>query len=221
MEVRSLTIDYLEQEGHLSGRAICFNEISNVLYDPENRRFFREVIRPEAITEALIADSDIRMLFDHDKSRMLARNNRGKGSLKVELREDGVWFDFEIPNTTLGHDTAEMIRRQDVCGCSFAFRDEDATWDFSDRSMPLRQVNHITGLYDLSIVVSPAYDQTSVSARSIEEAEAALRDTEAEPEAKSDETEINKTEEPEPVEVREDESYKDELAEYRKIIDEL
>lgn len=172
MEIRSFETTYnLSEEGHINGRAICFNSISNVLYDSDSKKFFREIIKPEAITQALIDNSDIRMLLNHNKDQMLARNNKGRGSLKVMLNDEGVDFDFSIPNTTLGHDTAELIRREDVVGCSFAFTDTDCTWDFSDRSMPLRIVNNITGLYDLSIVFSPAYDQTSVSARSIEEAE--------------------------------------------------
>lgn len=206
MEVRSINIDYTEQEGHLCGRAICFNEISEVLYDAEKHRFFREVIRPEAVTDELLANSDIRMLYNHNKDQILARNRKGTGTLKVERRDDGVWFDFEIPNTTLGHDTAELIKRGDISGCSFAFTDEGCTWDFSDKNMPLRMVNHITGIWDLSCVVNPAYAQTSVTARSIEEAEAASK-----PET-PEQTEINN---------HEDESYKDEIASYKKIIDEL
>lgn len=228
-EIRTREISFnFNEEGHISGKAIVFNEISNVLYDAENNRYFREVISPEAISQELIDNSDIKLLFNHKRDQMLARNNRGRGSLKVELREDGVYFDFTTPNTTLGHDVAEMIRREDIVGCSFAFRDKDATWDFTDREIPLRTVRNITGLYDLSVVADPAYDQTSVSARSIEEAEEASK---AEPNIEEvpsnevkDEVIINTIEEnqvPQEENREVDESYKEELEAYKKIIDTL
>ncbi len=228
-EIRTREISFnFNEEGHISGKAIVFNEISNVLYDAENNRYFREVISPEAISQELIDNSDIKLLFNHKRDQMLARNNRGRGSLKVELREDGVYFDFTTPNTTLGHDVAEMIRREDIVGCSFAFRDKDATWDFTDREIPLRTVRNITGLYDLSVVADPAYDQTSVSARSIEEAEEASK---AEPNIEEvpsnevkDEVIINTIEEnqvPQEENREVDESYKEELETYKKIIDTL
>ena len=223
-EIRTREISFnVNDEGHISGRAICFNEISNVLYDPENRRYFREVISPEAVSQNLIESSDIKLLLNHKRDQMLARNNKGKGSLKVELREDGVYFNFTTPNTTLGHDVAEMIKRQDITGCSFAFTDKDAVWDFSQRDMPLRTVKNITGLYDLSIVFDPAYDQTSVSARSIEEAEQAAKPVEEAPqEEKAPEMTINKTEETvEEPKNEVDESYLEELNHYKEIVNSL
>jgi len=220
-EIRTREISFdLANEGHISGRAICFNEISKVLYDPETRRSFREVILPEAITQELIDNSDIRMLYNHDKNQMLARNNKGKGSLKVELREDGVYFDFSTPNTTLGRDTEEMIKREDLAGCSFCFTDTGATWDFSEREMPLRVVHNITRLIDLSIVTTPAYDQTSVTARSIEEAEEALKPVEVEEDKESSdekrEAAINSIED-----TTQTTSYIDDLQSYKEYIDTL
>lgn len=228
-EIRTREISFsFNEEGHISGKAIVFNEISNVLYDAANKRYFREVIAPEAVTQELLDNSDIKLLFNHKKDQMLARNNRGRGSLKVELREDGVYFDFTTPNTTIGHDVAEMIRREDIVGCSFAFTDKDSTWDFSNRELPLRTVRNITGLYDLSVVADPAYDQTNVSARSIEEAEEALKGEETNQEPPQDEvsstSEINTTEDTNEApkdEAREDTSYLEELAEYKKIIETL
>lgn len=220
-EIRTREINFnFNEEGNISGRAICFNEVSNILYDPENKRYFREVISPDAVSQELLDNSDIKLLLNHNRDQMLARNNKGKGSLKVELREDGVYFNFSTPNTTLGHDVAEMIKREDISGCSFAFTDKDATWDFSNRELPLRTVNNITGLYDLSIVYQPAYDQTSVSARSIEEAEESLKPVDVKEveeeniieEQSSESKEINRFE---------DTSYLTEIEQYKEIINTL
>lgn len=170
MEIRSIESSFQENDNIIEGYAIRFNSVSEILYDKEKRRFFREIIDREAITQELIDNSDIKFLFNHDKESLLARRNRGQGSLHVEVREDGVFFSFEIPNTSIGGDLKEMIRRGEVTTCSFAFTDGDSIeWDFSDREIPTRTVKSIRGLFDLSAVFDAAYSQTEISCRSIDE----------------------------------------------------
>lgn len=170
MEIRSIETSFDSKDNVIEGYAIRFNTVSEILYDKEKRRFFREIIDREAINQQLIDNSDIKFLFNHDKERLLARRNRGQGSLNVELREDGVYFSFEIPNTSIGNDLKEMIRRGEVTTCSFAFVDGDnIEWDFSNREVPTRTVKSIRGLFDLSAVFDAAYSQTEISCRSIDE----------------------------------------------------
>lgn len=170
MEIRSIESSFQENDNIIEGYAIRFNSVSEILYDKEKRRFFREIIDKEAITQELIDNSDIKFLFNHDKERLLARRNRGQGSLNVEVREDGVFFSFEIPSTSIGNDLREMIKRGEVTTCSFAFTDGDnIQWDFSDREVPTRTVKSIRGLFDLSAVFDAAYSQTEISCRSIDE----------------------------------------------------
>lgn len=170
MEIRSIESSFQENDNIIEGYAIRFNSVSEILYDKEKRRFFREIIDREAITQELIDNSDIKFLFNHDKERLLARRNKGQGSLNVEVREDGVYFSFEIPNTSIGNDLKEMIRRNEVTTCSFAFSDGDnIQWDFSDREIPTRTVKSIRGLFDLSAVFDAAYSQTEISCRSLDE----------------------------------------------------
>lgn len=170
MEIRSVETSFDSKDNVIEGYAIKFNTVSEILYDKEKRRFFREIIDKEAINQELIDNSDIKFLFNHDKERLLARRNRGAGSLNVEVRDEGVFFSFEIPNTSIGGDLKEMIRRGEVTTCSFAFVDGDnIQWDFSDREIPTRTVKSIRGLFDLSAVFDAAYSQTEISCRSIDE----------------------------------------------------
>ena len=169
MEIRSLETQYQSKDNIVEGIAIKFNSISNILYDKANKRYFREVIDSNAITQDLIDRSYIKFLFNHDAEKLLARRKNGEGSLNVELREDGVYFSFECPNTTIGNDLKEQIRRGDISTCSFAFVDGEVTWDLSNREYPLRTVKSIRALYDLSAVYDAAYDSTEISTRSIEE----------------------------------------------------
>jgi len=220
MEIRNIEFRNTSvEERVISGMAIVFNQVSNELWDSEKRRTFREVILPTAITQEVLDNSDIIFNINHKRDNMVARRYHGKGSLSVELREDGVAFSFKVPNTQLGNDLLEMIMRGEVFDCSFAFTDSGATWDFSG-DIPLRTVTNITQLFDMSAVYTGAYSQTEISARSIEEAEEASKaeptNVEVPQEEVSNETEINTTEE-----VPVDESYKEELNNYKKIIDEL
>ena len=208
-----------EDSRRLEGRAIVFDSYSNNLG-------FYEKINRSAVTQELINNSDIIFTFNHDPNQLLARYRNGGGSLDVELREDGVYFSFDIPNTTLGNDIYELIKRGDISNCSFCFTVADEKdsqkWEKRDGKM-YREIMKISGLYDLSAVTYPAYSDTDINARSIEarniaeeeldkiikEAEEKAAETEAEvenrEEEKPEEKEVeNLDEKPEEVENREE-----------------
>jgi len=218
IEFRSSSIE----ERVITGMAIVFNQISNELWDSEKKRSFREVILPTAISQDVLDSSDIIFNINHKRDNMVARRYHGKGSLNVELREDGVAFSFKVPNTQLGNDLLEMIERGEIFDCSFAFIDSGATWDFSG-DIPLRTVTHITQLFDFSAVYNGAYSQTDISARSIDEAEAeAKAETTVEEVTQdevSEESKINTLEET--PEATKDTSYMEELNRYKEIIQSL
>ena len=168
-EIRTLNIESSDSESReLAGVAIVFNAESEIMYDKEKRKYFREVIAPEAITDELIQNSDVRFLYNHNNDKILARSNKGCGSLKIVKREDGVAFSFDAPNTSLGNDVRELVKDGTLTQCSFAFTYSDCKWDFTEK-IAKRTITRIDGLYDLSIVTVPAYPQTSVTARGLEE----------------------------------------------------
>lgn len=109
--------------------------------------------------------------FNHNDSNLLARVS--SGTLKLEVDEKGLKFEAELPNTTLGNDILELIRRGDIAGCSFAFvvRKSSWTWlsDEDPAQLDQREIIEISEVFDVSVVTHPAYEQTSVSARSAEE----------------------------------------------------
>ena len=228
MEIRNIEFRNTSvEERVISGMAIVFNQISNELWDSQKKRSFREVILPTAVTQEVLDNSDIIFNINHKRDNMVARRYHGKGSLQVELRDDGVAFSFKVPNTQLGNDLLEMIERGEVFDCSFAFIDSGATWDFSG-DIPLRTVTNITQLFDFSAVWNGAYSQTEISARSIEEAEEASKAEPATEEVPSNEVSeepvintIEQTEVPQEENREVDESYKEELEAYKKIIESL
>ena len=98
-EVRSIDMEYrLDGESRkIEGRAIPFNVFS------PNHEGFREMIAPEAV-DGVIEQSDVLMLYNHDKSKgFLARNKKGKGTLSIDVREDGVYFSFDAKHDNLSN----------------------------------------------------------------------------------------------------------------------
>ena len=146
---------------HISGKAISFDTQSNDIG-------FIEILHRGCISQELIDSSNIVFLYNHDYNQVIARANKGKGTLNIDLRDDGVYFDLEVPNTTMGNDLLENIRLGNITQCSFGFsyaNEEGAYKDEKINDVWYRNVYKIGELYDLSAVTYPAYDDTYVNAR--------------------------------------------------------
>ena len=183
----------------IQGKAISFETESNDLG-------FIETLKRGCITEETINKSNIVFTYNHQRDRILARSKYGKGNLNLDLREDGVYFMFEAPNTTLGNDILEDIRCGNLSQCSFAFtipNEEDAQRWYKKDGVLHRDVYKIDELFDCSVVVDPAYDDTYIANRNAEisEIEAKL----AEDEAKTIENKDKSEEETRSEEVKKDE----------------
>lgn len=123
---------------------------------------FRETIEPTAL-DGVIEVSDVLCLLNHNEDKgVLARCKNGSGSLKLEVDEKGLRYSFEAPNTALGDELLEGIRRGDITTSSFAFTVGSDTWTKKEDGSYLRTINTIKELYDVSPVYFPAYSETNV-----------------------------------------------------------
>lgn len=161
----------------ITGYAILFNVPSAPLWSDEDSEA-REVIAPEAVTKELLDAQDIKMTMFHDRQLILARSNKGNGTLSYSVDEKGVAFEFEAPNTADGEKALELVRRGDISGCSFAFTTPYYDTDYVERTSEIDSTgrNHITytvrgvtGVYDFTLAADPAYPDTSVEARELTE----------------------------------------------------
>ena len=146
---------------HISGKAISFDTQSNYIG-------FIEILHRGCITQELIDNSDIVFLYNHDYNQVLARANKGKGTLNINLQDDGVYFDFEVPETTVGNDVLENIRLGNITQCSFRFRYAEEPGSYRDQKIGdtwYRNVYKVGELLDFSLVTDPAYDDTYVNVR--------------------------------------------------------
>lgn len=148
----------------LRGYAAVFNLLSGDLGG------FREQIAPGAFKETLREGADVRALFNHDPSMVLGRNTAG--TLTLAEDERGLLMEVTLPETSYAGDVYELVRRGDVDQMSFAFtvRSEGQRWEGGGGDAP--PVRTLTGvdLYDVSVVTYPAYEATTVAARTLSDA---------------------------------------------------
>ena len=141
----------------IEGRSIVFNSLS------QDFGGWKEEISPDAISDEIINASDILFLLNHSDSRgILGRKRKGSGSLSTEIREDGVYFSFEAPQTSLGDELLEYLRRGDITQCSFAFTVDDDDWKEQEDGTYIRTIKKFHRIYDMSAVYTPAYTDTEV-----------------------------------------------------------
>ena len=69
---------------------------------------------------------------------------------------------FEAPNTALGDELLEGLRRGDITTSSFAFTVGKDNWEKREDGSYLRTIVSIQELFDVSPVYRAAYDATSV-----------------------------------------------------------
>lgn len=167
IEIRRIDNAFEENGRTIQGRAIVFESLSNDLGG------FKEIIKRGAISQELVDSSDVFARTNHSDDYILARCNKGKGSLQLELREDGLYYSFEAPNTEKGNELVEHIRRGEISQSSFAFMVANEPgaerWTKVDGET-VREIYKISYLGDVAPVFSPAYTETSVSLRALDKA---------------------------------------------------
>lgn len=154
----------------MTGHAAVFNS-------PAHLRSHDEVIAPGAF-DAVLNDpaTDVRALVGHQQHMILGRQSAG--TLRLEVDDDGLAFEVDLPDTSYAHDLREMLKRGDITGASFGFIPGKSSWATSSTGRRVRTHTDIKRLIEVSAVALPAYQKASVALRSDGAAsEAAIRRT--------------------------------------------
>lgn len=116
-----------------------------------------------------VMKDDVVALFNHDPNYPLARTTaKGEAKLELYINKNGdLGYRFNAPNTSVGKDLLENIRTGVVSKSSFAFTIEKDEWSKGDDA-DVRTIKKLKRLYDVSPVTYPAYNDTTVAARSAE-----------------------------------------------------
>lgn len=158
-EVRNLANDTRAVEGY----ALVFDSESNDLGG------FTEVIDRNAL-QGVLEKSDVLCLLNHNEDKgVLARWNKGNGSLTLQIDDKGLLYRFEAPKTALGDELLEGLRRKDISTSSFAFIVDTDNWEKRSDGSYLRTIKSIKELFDVSPVYKAAYNATSVNTRGLDD----------------------------------------------------
>jgi HK97 family phage prohead protease len=143
----------------IRGYASVFEKLSVPIYD------FKEKIRSGAFANSL-KNNNVRALWNHNSDFVLGSTKAG--TLRLSEDDKGLHFELDLPDTQTGRDAYTTIKRGDVDGMSFGFRVKRQEWDEKDRKNIVRTLIEVD-LREISPTPFPAYPDTKVKARTIEE----------------------------------------------------
>jgi HK97 family phage prohead protease len=140
----------------IAGLATPYNTLSEEIWG------FYEIIEPGAFGD--LSREDVYAAPHHDPRQIIGRVSAG--TLRLDDREDGLYFEVDLPDTTAAKDLIESVKRGDIKGNSFTFtiEDQDAI-DFGkeDGKYVQRVTPNAALLLEVAPgVVNPAYRETEV-----------------------------------------------------------
>jgi HK97 family phage prohead protease len=158
-EVRALDDS---EDSVITGRPIVYESMTDLGY-------FDEIIDRGALDGADL--TDVRFLVNHDISNIpLARSRRNNGNSTMQLSTDyegmTISASLDTENNAEARALYSAVKRGDVTGMSFMFSIDEESWEDLESDHPTRHIIKIGSVVEVSAVTFPAYDSTSINARS-------------------------------------------------------
>jgi HK97 family phage prohead protease len=156
--ITEFRIEQQDDKRYFTGYAALFNSLSQDLGG------WKERIKPGAFSRALKNKAEVHNLINHNESLILGNTTAGT----TELFEDekGLRFKTLAGSRSYEKDLIESMERGDISKCSFSFSAVEQQWiEESDPAkrggkQTVRELGDLD-LFDVSIVTSPAYTDTS------------------------------------------------------------
>ena len=173
LEQRSYSFEVRAEEGEggaiITGRPIVYDSRTDLGY-------FDEIIERGALDGADL--TDVRFLVNHDISKIpLARSRRNNGNSTMQLSVDAegmfIRVKLDVENNAEAKALYSAVQRGDISGMSFMFSIDGESWENLESDHPTRHVTKIGSVVEVSAVTFPAYDATTINARSKEALESA------------------------------------------------
>ena len=170
-EMRSFDFEVRAEENEehgstLTGRPIVYNATTDL-------GFFFERIDQGALDNADLRD--VKFLVNHDTGMIpLARSRRNNENSTMQMIIGSAGMDIRVDLDTENNAEARAlyssVKRGDLSGMSFMFTVDRDEWQDLDTDKPTRIIKGISRVFEVSAVTFPAYEQTSITARTAEEA---------------------------------------------------
>lgn len=166
MEQRAYTFEVRANDNNMiSGTPIVYD------YPTDIGGWFREVISKGALDGADLRD--VPLLVNHN-DRMIpvarSRRNNPNSTMRLLVTDKGldIEADLDVENNDTSRALYSAVSRGDISGMSFMFRVKDERWEDLDSEYPTRYIDKFEAIGEVSAVTFPAYDATSINARSKE-----------------------------------------------------
>lgn len=151
-----------EQDAYkVRGTAVVFNT-PTCLYEYDGVKYY-EVIDRHAFDECDMSD----VIFNYNHAGKVVARLRNE-TLSLKITERGLDMEADLSGTTAGRELYEEIDGGYIDKMSFSFVMRESKYDSVTHT---RTITKIRKLYDVSAVDIPAYEETSLSARSFFEVE--------------------------------------------------
>ena len=160
--------------GIITGRPVVLNSRTDL-------GFCDEVIDAGALAKTDL--TDVRLCLNHDTSYVYARSRRNNGNSTMQISTDAMGLTFsaglDIQNSPKAQDYYAAVRRGDIDKMSFMFTIDGYEWENLESDHPTRRITSIGKIFEISAVTFPAYDTTSIEARSADTLESVKRELES------------------------------------------
>lgn len=173
-----------EKGDFITGQPIVYGD----MYDVGG--MFGETIDRGALEKTDLRD--VRFLVNHNFSMIplaRSRNNNANSTMQLEMVDGGlnIRAKLDTENNATAKELYSAVSRGDISGMSFAFLVDGESWENLDSDYPIRHITSISSVFEVSAVTAPAYEATSIEARSdVEALESAKRLLESEREKEAE-----------------------------------
>jgi HK97 family phage prohead protease len=150
-----------ESDGlYVEGYALTFDQ-PTVIAEIDGMEF-KEMIDRRSLVNANLSD----VIFNYNHAGKVMARTRNK-TLELSVDEQGLYIRARLDGTEEGRKLYDEIRGGYIDRMSFSFTVGEERYDRENR---MRVIEGIKRIYDVSAVDIPAYDTTSITARSFFEA---------------------------------------------------
>ena len=165
---RSRTTDFKVRDSEngspmlIEGYFVVFDQPYNI------DDWYEEIVDRHAFDDADM--SDVRALIDHNTQLVLGRRNENVQTLDFEIDDVGLYGRIQInPDDADAMSLRARVLRHDVDQASFGFEEREVVYTDLPDGRTRRTIQSISRLWEISVCTFPAYEQTTVSARSANE----------------------------------------------------
>ena len=155
-ELQSKTENEPNDSMIIEGRAVVFNS-PEVMFEMDGIQYTEEIDK-DAFKDAKM--SDVILNMNHE-GQALARTRNN--TLQLDLNENGLDVVADMSKSRASRDAYEAVQNGLLDKMSFAFTVAEDSYDEKAHKRTIRRIDR---LFDVSLVNVPAYEATSVSARS-------------------------------------------------------